>query len=124
MISAALHRGPAGYTGYEARGHSSQGEKGTDIVCAAVSILSATCVNALESVCGIVPVVTENDDGVLAFHLPKMTEEENGKAQILLGALRQGLSDLAAEYPKDVKLTIKKNGGKNHDEAQSAAIRS
>ena len=107
MISAVLYRGPAGYTGYEARGHSDWGEQGTDIVCAAVSILSTTCVNALESVCGVIPEVTENGEGVLVFRLPKMTEEENGKAQILLGALRQGLSDLAAEYPKDVKLTIK-----------------
>lgn len=63
--------------------------------------------NALESVCGIVPAVTGNASGLLSFHLPEMTAEENERAQILMGALRQGLSDLAETYPQHVKLSIK-----------------
>ena len=39
--------------------------------------------------------VTENEEGVLAFQLPEMNPEENAKAQILMAALRQGLSDLS-----------------------------
>ena len=107
MISAALLRDAAGFTGCRISGHSGYGEEGSDIVCAAVSILGCTCVNALESVCGIVPVILGNEEGLLSFDLPGRTEEENAKAQILMGALRQGLSDLAESYPKHVKLTIK-----------------
>lgn len=106
MISAILYQGTEGLTACRITGHSGQAEAGRDIVCAAVSILGCTCVNALESVCGLIPLVTENEEGVLAFQLPEITPEENAKAQILMGALKQGLTDLAESYPRNVKLTI------------------
>ena len=106
MISATLYLGEDGYTACRITGHSGQAEAGRDIVCAAVSILGCTCVNSLESVCGIIPLVTENDAGVLSFQLPEINPEENEKAQILMGALKQGLTDLADAYPRNVTLTI------------------
>ena len=106
MISAILYQGTDGLTACRITGHSGQAEAGRDIVCAAVSILGCTCVNALESVCGIIPLVTENEEGLLAFQLPEITPEENAKAQILMGALKQGLTDLADAYPRNVTLTI------------------
>ena len=106
MISATLYQGKDGLTACRITGHSGQAEAGRDIVCAAVSILGCTCVNALESVCGIIPLVTENDAGVLSFQLPETNPEENAKAQILMGALKQGLTDLADAYPQNVTLTI------------------
>ena len=63
--------------------------------------------NALESVCGIIPEVTENDAGMLEFRLPELDPEDNAKAQILMGALKQGLSDLADAYPQFVRVTEK-----------------
>ena len=109
MISAVLFRDGNNLTGCRIEGHSGWANAGSDIVCAAVSILGCTCVNALESVCGVIPTITEYNEknGVLAFELPEMTEAENGKAQILMGALRQGLEDLTAEYPQNVTLSIK-----------------
>ena len=106
MISAILYHGGDGYTACRITGHSGKAEAGRDIVCAAVSILGCTCVNSLESVCGLIPEVTENEEGILEFRLPEMTPEENAKAQILMGALKQGLTDLADAYPRNVKLTI------------------
>ena len=109
MITAVLYREGEDLAGCRAEGHSGWAEAGNDIVCAAVSILGCTCVNALESVCGVIPEITEYNEknGVLAFELPMMTENENEKAQILMGALRQGLDDLTAEYPQNVTLSIK-----------------
>jgi hypothetical protein len=107
MISAILYRGDGGFTACRITGHSGQAEAGRDIVCAAVSILGCTCVNALESVCGIIPEVTENDAGMLEFRLPELDPEGNAKAQILMGALKQGLSDLADAYPQFVRVTEK-----------------
>ena len=109
MIRAVLYREGEDLTGCRAEGHSGRAEAGNDIVCAAVSILTCTCVNALESVCGVIPRVTEYnaDKGILAFELPDRTETENEKAQILMKALRQGLEDLAAEYTQNVTLWIK-----------------
>ena len=106
MISATLYQGKDGLNACQITGHSGQAEAGRDIVCAAVSILGCTCVNALESVCGIIPLVTANEEGLLAFRLPEVTPEENAKAQILMGALKQGLTDLADAYPRNVKMTI------------------
>ena len=118
MIKAVLYREGKKMTGCRLEGHSGWANAGSDIVCAAVSILGCTCVNALESVCGVIPNITEYNErnGVLAFELPEMTEAENEKAQILMKALKQGLDDLTEAYPKNVTLSIK-NGGNNHDEA-------
>ena len=109
MISAVLYREGESLTGCRIEGHSGWAEAGSDIVCAAVSILGCTCVNALESVCGVIPEITAYDEkkGLLGFELPKRTAAEDEKAQILMGALRQGLNDLTAEYPQNVTLSIK-----------------
>jgi uncharacterized protein YsxB (DUF464 family) len=108
MISAALLRDAAGFTGCRISGHSGYGEEGSDIVCAAVSILGCTCVNALESVCGVIPVIEQNQDGLISFRLPdERSAAENERAQILMGALRQGLMDLAEGYPRDVQVKMK-----------------
>ncbi len=106
MISAVLYLGEDGYTACRITGHSGQAEAGRDIVCAAVSILGCTCVNSLETVCSIIPEITENQEGVLEFRLPELKPEENAKAQILMGALKQGLTDLADAYPRNVTLKI------------------
>ncbi len=107
MISAVLYQGKDGLSGCRLKGHSGQAENGRDIICAAVSILGCTCVNSLETVCGIIPEVTANEEGILSFFLPELSPEENAKAQILMGALKQGLSDLAEQYPRNLTLTIK-----------------
>ena len=53
MTRCILFRDAEGrYTGFEVKGHSGYAEAGSDIVCAAVSILTTTCVNAMESVAG------------------------------------------------------------------------
>ena len=108
MIKAVLYRDGENLTGCRLEGHSGWADSGHDIVCAAASILGCTCVNALESVCGVIPEITEYNEqkAMLAFELPEMTEEKNSKAQILMGALRQGLDDLSAEYPQNVTLSI------------------
>ena len=109
MITAVLYREGENLTGCRIEGHSGWANAGSDIVCAAVSILGCTCVNALESVCGVIPNITEYNEkkGVLAFELPEITEADNEKAQILMKALKQGLDDLTAEYPQNVTLSIK-----------------
>ena len=108
MISAVLYKDGDEFTGCRIQGHSGMDESGRDIVCAAASILGTTCVNSLESVCGVIPRVTENAEGILSFELPDTEGEQSRGAAILMGALRQGLSDLAEEYPEYLKLTIKK----------------
>ena len=108
MIRAILYRGADGqFTGYSASGHSDYAEEGYDIVCAAVSVLGATCANSLESVCGIVPDILENDSGALHFMLPSpLSQASMHDAQILFGFLHQGLKDVAEQFPQDIQLSI------------------
>jgi len=108
MIQAVLYRNAAKQlTGYTARGHAGYAEAGYDIVCAGVSILGTTCVNSLESVCGVEPVLEANDDGILQFSLPaRLDEGTMHDAQILMRALHQGLCDLAEAFPKYVRVSI------------------
>jgi len=106
MTRVVLQEGPNGLEGFKVTGHSGYGEAGSDIVCAAVSILTTTCVNALESVAGVVPQVIQRDEPVLLeVTLPKgLSAQAQHDAQVLLLALRQGLTDLSQAYPKNVQL--------------------
>ena len=62
MTSVTLYRAADGrLSGFECRGHAGYAQAGSDIVCAAVSVLSTTCVNALESVAGVKPQLIVRD---------------------------------------------------------------
>lgn len=107
MIRATLYRADGRYTGYRAAGHAGYADEGEDIVCAAVSVLGCTCVNSLEALCGVKIAFTANEDGLLAFTLPDLRDAARAHdAQLLMGALRQGLEDVAAQYPRYVTLSI------------------
>ena len=97
------------FTGFCVKGHSGYAEEGSDIVCAAVSILTTTCINALESVAGVTPLVKSGSDAYLEAALPRVVSPEcDHDAQVLFKALHQGLSDLADTCPGYFKLSIQK----------------
>lgn len=94
--------------GFTCEGHAGYAASGSDIICAAISALTATCVNALESVAGIrVKVQRRPADAFLQAILPEgLTREQQHDAQVLMGFLKQGIGDLTAQYPKHVHLSI------------------
>jgi uncharacterized protein YsxB (DUF464 family) len=96
------------FCGFACEGHADYAESGSDIVCAAVSALTLTCVNALESVAGIAPKVKRRPkDAYLQVLLPEdITQEQRHDSQVLLRFLQQGIGDLAEQYPKHVHLSI------------------
>ncbi len=87
--------------GFLCAGHAAYAEAGQDIVCSAVSVLTETCVNTLERVAQVRPVV-RTGPGFLAARLPKGTE--NRDADILLRGMTEGLRDIAAQYPDHFRL--------------------
>ena len=109
MTQIALYRDRAGqWLGFSVKGHSGYAEEGSDIVCAGISALTITCINALESVVGIVPEVRGGEDGFLEARLPSHVDAQRmHDAQVLLRALHQGLSDLADGYDKYVRLSTR-----------------
>lgn len=97
-----------GYRGFTAEGHAEAvGRDEYSMICAAVSVLTDTGVNALERVARVVPVVSEGD-GSLACFLPEGLDDERWNlAQTILRTIESGLSDIAKQYPKQVKLQEK-----------------
>ena len=91
-------------TGFLCSGHAAYAEAGQDIVCAAVSVLTQTCVNALERVAHVRPIV-RTGEGFLAARLPRDTE--NRDATTLLNGMTQGLRDIAAQYPDHFRLDMR-----------------
>ncbi len=100
MIRLTLHETDGQLTGFECAGHAGFAQAGQDIVCAAVSILTTTCANALESVAGVAPKVSTSD-GEMILSIPR---DAGRDAQVILMAMRQGLRDLAEAYPRYFRL--------------------
>ena len=100
MIRVTLYRENGLLTGFECRGHADFAAYGQDIVCAAVSVLTTTCVNALETVAHVEAKVSARE-GNMVVHLPP---DSGHDAQVILAAMRQGLSDIAEQYPKNLQL--------------------
>ena len=103
MIRITLHLAGDEITGFECRGHAGYAESGSDIVCAAVSILTTTCANALESVAGVIPEV-EAKEGRMRLDLPAGAGHD---AQVILLSMLQGLRDVAESYPQYLQLNEK-----------------
>jgi len=103
MIRVTLYGEGGQLTGFDCRGHAGFAAQGKDIVCAAVSILTTTCVNALESVAGVKAEVKAGE-GRMTMRLP---QDAGHDAQVILSAMRQGLRDIAEQYPQYLQLTEK-----------------
>lgn len=89
---------------YTVKGHAGYAEYGKDIVCAAISALALTGINALEAVCGINPEYKDSN-GYLSVSLPRNIQLENkNKAIIVLETIRIGMEGIQEAYPKYMTL--------------------
>lgn len=103
MIKVRLYRRvPQGdLTGFDAAGHSGYAERGSDIVCAAVSALTTVTVLGLQARLGLDPAVEVDDEaGWLLCRLdPKEIDPALWqRAQDLLETLALGLNEIARDY--------------------------
>ena len=103
MILVTLFKKDEQFSAFVCAGHAGFAESGRDIVCAAVSALTYTCVNALESVAHVKPQ-TRVSDGFISARLPDGCTSHD--AQVLLQGLYQGLCDIEAQYPSHIRLKI------------------
>ena len=106
MTTVQVRQDDSGVCGLTVKGHAGYAEEGSDIVCAAASILITTCANALETVAGIIPQVKENErTAVITVDLPKgLSPEKDHDARIVLKTTLQGFTDIAAEYPRYLQI--------------------
>lgn len=104
MTTVTLIHSEGVLTGFMCKGHAGFARAGKDIVCAAVSVLSTTCANALESVAGVTPVI-EVDDGYMKVVLPEGCDSRD--ARVILRTFEQGVRDIEASYPKYIHITTR-----------------
>ena len=100
MIRVTLRYRGEEIAGFECRGHADYAEAGQDIVCAAVSALTTTCCNALETVAGVKPRVKASS-GSMILSIPSGSGRD---AQVILLSLRQGMRDIADQYAQYLQL--------------------
>lgn len=85
-----------------ATGHAGSGDRGNDIVCAAVSILLYTFADAVEKVAGAEVSVEDFDEY-------RMFIKKSGSQDRLIAVTETillGLSSLTEQYPEHVRLII------------------
>ena len=107
MTRVVVCRDERGVRSLTVSGHSGYAESGRDIVCAAVGALFiTTCANAMESVAGLEPLVSQNEASAeISVALPEtLSPEQEHDAQVVFRTVLQGLRDVAQEYPKHLKI--------------------
>ncbi|MCI6794843.1 MAG: ribosomal-processing cysteine protease Prp [Lachnospiraceae bacterium] len=82
---------PVGFDIYD---HAGYEDAGSDIVCAAISALTATTVNALERLTEDSVQVEQDEENARVS--VRISSDHSEKADVLLRSLAQGLSDLEA----------------------------
>lgn len=108
MIKGTFKRNEAGQiVSFEISGHAESGDYGTDIVCAAVSALTLSTVNGIDSLAGFTPIVESNnaEGGYLYMEvIDDITQEQRNIAQILLENLLLGLQATEKNYKKFIEI--------------------
>ena len=81
------------------KGHAGYGERGTDIVCAAVSTMAITVVNDIIALDND-SIDYEENSGLLIIRVKRDTEVNNK----LLDNLVRMLTELKVQYPKNIEI--------------------
>ena len=81
------------------KGHAGYGERGTDIVCAAVSTMAITVVNDIIALDND-SIDYEEKSGLLIIRVKRDTEVNNK----LLDNLVRMLTELKMQYPKNIEI--------------------
>ncbi|MDE6736147.1 MAG: ribosomal-processing cysteine protease Prp [Treponemataceae bacterium] len=88
----------------EATGHAGFAAKGSDIVCAAVTILLRTAADVLSGLDGVVVRANMAGRGELAFTVVRAAAEKTERLVCTADFLERGLRSLQSEYPQFVRL--------------------
>lgn len=103
MINVIIYKSEDHYTGFYLNGHAGYAERGKDIVCAAVSALTITIQNALET---LEDVIVE-ERKYLGSEQPRIfIRSPNSKSDLLIETFKIGIEGIQKEYPEYVKLHL------------------
>ena len=103
MIRVNFFTSGKGIVGFEISGHSGSAEAGSDIICSAISSAAYMAANTITE---IVKCKAEADisDGYMSFYV----RSDLSDAQQILEGLKLHLEALAADYPDNIKVTLRR----------------
>ncbi len=104
MTTVTFLRDARGLCGIRVSGHAGYAPAGEDIVCAAASVLITTCANALESVAGIRPEVSQKPVMIQVSLPGGLSPAGEHDARVILRTAEQGFRDIAAQYPSYLQI--------------------
>ncbi len=93
--------------GFKLSGHAGFAEEGSDIVCAAVSMLVINTVNCIEEFTeeNFNYSADNNDGGYIDFNMPAIKNGAvNHDAELLLESMLYGLKNVEKEYSQYIKI--------------------
>ena len=96
MITITVFKHQDQYRGFRSSGHAGYAEEGSDIICAAVSVLSLNTLNSIEAFTED-EFSGEQEDGSLTCTFPEPLSE---KAALLMDSMVLGLTDIQKSYGK------------------------
>lgn len=103
MIKVIFYRSDNGFSGYEISGHAECGDEGNDIICASVSSAAYMTANTLSEI-----IKCQLDADVSAGYMSIKVKTRLSDAQQILEGLRLHLEALAADYPNNIKVTLRR----------------
>ena len=92
----------------EVKGHAFYAPGGSDIVCAAVSILTQTVLFALEDLLGLKTPAMVREGYLLITSPVEIEQEKEEKYYLLLETMLLGLKETARSYPRHILYVEKK----------------
>lgn len=96
MIQVIVKKQNENITGFHMEGHSGYAERGSDIICSAISALAINCVNSIEEFTeDEFSVGSDEERGMLDFEL---AAEPSKESQLLLDSLIFGIKEISKSY--------------------------
>ena len=106
MIIVEIRKSGDEYAGFSSKGHAGYAKEGDDIICAAVSVLTANTINSIEKFTDDA-FKAEAADGIVRW---KFTELPLSKeAKLLMDSLVLGLEDIQETYGKKYIKIVEKS---------------
>lgn len=103
MIKVIFFTSDKEITGFEVSGHSGSAHAGSDIICSAVSSATYMAANTVTEI-----VKCQVDADVSDGYMLVQVKSRISDAQQILEGLKLHLEALAADYPNNIKVTLRR----------------
>ena len=96
MIQVIVKKQNENIIGFHMEGHSGYADRGSDIICSAISALAINCVNSIEEFTeDEFSVGSDEERGMIDFEL---TSKPSKESELLLQSLLLGVEEISKSY--------------------------